>query len=108
MLRVGGHFLIANLCGFATASDIWVRRRDGASALVIQRYLEPHAIRAEWKQISVTNWHRPLSFYMGALLERGLRLCHFDEPAIPDPQDAKEIAYNGAPYLQIMEWHRDY
>ncbi|WP_299553721.1 class I SAM-dependent methyltransferase [uncultured Tateyamaria sp.] len=108
VLHPGGHFLIANLTGFATAADIkgggWSVRADGSREIVVQRYLEPHAILSEWKGISVTNWHRPLSFYMRALLDRGFQLCHFDEPAVVNPGHPKEAAYNNAPYQQIMEW----
>lgn len=108
VLRPNGFFLIANLTGFATAADVkgggWVIRPDGSREIVVRRYLEPHAVLSEWKGIRVTNWHRPLSFYMQALLSRGFALRHFDEPAVPDPCHPKEEAYNTAPYQQIMEW----
>lgn len=108
VLAPGGRLLIANLAGVATASDIkgggWELLPDGGRRLIIHRYLENHAILSEWKTMSVTNWHRPLSFYMQALLARGFQLTHFDEPAVPDPQDLKEEAYNQAPYQMIMEW----
>ncbi|WP_299207861.1 class I SAM-dependent methyltransferase [uncultured Tateyamaria sp.] len=108
VLRPGGRFLFANLTGFATASDIksggWRVQPDGARKIIVRRYLEPHAVKAEWKGITVTNWHRPLSFYMTHLLERGMTLTHFDEPAVPEPADLKEQAYNNAPYQLIMEW----
>ncbi len=111
VLRPGGHFLIANLTGFATAAGIkaggWARRPDGSTEIVVQRYLEPHATIADWKGIRVMNWHRPLSFYMQALLDRGFALRHFDEPGVPDPDSPKEAAYNGAPYQLIMEWQVD-
>ncbi|MGL4321429.1 MAG: class I SAM-dependent methyltransferase [Paracoccaceae bacterium] len=110
VLRSGGVFLIANLTGFATASAIkgggWSVREDGTTEVVVRRYLEPHATQAEWRGISVTNWHRPLSFYMTQLLQRGLQLVHFDEPAVPDPANFKETAYNSAPYQLIMEWRK--
>lgn len=108
VLRPGGRFLIANLTGFATASDIkgggWRVLPNGAREIIVSNYLEPHAVRAEWRGISVTNWHRPLSFYIGQLLARGMALTHLDEPAVPDPVDDKERAYNSAPYQLIMEW----
>jgi SAM-dependent methyltransferase len=111
VLRPGGAFLIANLTAFATAAAIktggWSVRDDGSTEVVVRRYLEPHATQAEWRGISVTNWHRPMSFYMTHLLQRGLRLVHFDEPAVPDPANFKETAYNSAPYQFIMEWRKD-
>lgn len=108
VLRPGGRFLIANLTGFATAADIkgggWRILPDGGREIVVRRYLEPHSIVARWKDIEVINWHRPLSFYMTQLLERGMRLKYFDEPAVLLPADPKEEAYNNAPYQLIMEW----
>ncbi len=108
VLRPGGHFLIANLTGFATAADIkgggWRILPDGSREIVVRRYLEPHTVVAEWKGIAVTNWHRPLSFYITQLLERGMALKFFDEPAVQHPTDPKEVAYNNAPYQLIMEW----
>lgn len=108
VLRPGGHFLIANLTGFATAADIkgggWRVLPDGGREIVVRRYLEPHSVLAEWKGIAVTNWHRPLSYYITQLLNRGMTLLHFDEPAVPQPVGAKEEAYNNAPYQLIMEW----
>lgn len=110
VLRPGGRFLIANLSGIATASDIkgggWQVLPDGGRQIVLRRYLEPRAVQSEWRGIAVTNWHRPLSFYMDALLRRGFALRHFDEPAVPDPAHWKEAAYNQAPYQQVMEWER--
>lgn len=110
VLRPGGHLLIANLTGFATAANIkgggWRILPDGSREIIVSRYLEPHGIAVEWKSIAVTNWHRPLSFYIGQLLQRGMTLTHFDEPAVPQPENPKETAYNNAPYQLIMEWQR--
>ncbi|WP_195821595.1 methyltransferase domain-containing protein [Roseobacter sp. MH60115] len=108
VLAPGGHFLIANLAGIATAADIkgggWEALPDGGRRIIIRHYLESRAMQSEWKGISVTNWHRPLSVYMQALLERGFHLTHFDEPSVPDPQWPQEEAYNQAPYQMMMEW----
>ncbi len=101
VLGPGGRFLIANLTGFATASEIkaggWRILPDGGREIVVRRYLEPHATVAEWKGIVVTNWHRPLSFYMTELLQRGMKLTHFDEPSVPHPENSKEQAYTMRP-----------
>ena len=108
VLRPGGRLLIANLTGFATAADIkgggWRVLPDGGREIVVRRYLEPHSLVVRWKDIAVINWHRPLSFYMTQLLERGMTLEYFDEPAVLQPADPKEAAYNNAPYQLIMEW----
>ena len=43
---------------------------------------------------------------MQALLQNGLRLVHFDEPA-PQGGDAQKAAhYRRAPWLHVMEWVR--
>jgi hypothetical protein len=60
-------------------------------------------VKVEWRGIRVANWHRPMSYCMRALLDRGFALARFDEPAVPDPATPKEVAYNHAPYQQIME-----
>lgn len=110
VLRPGGRFLIANLAGIATAADIkaggWEVLPDGGRRIIIRHYLSCHAVLSEWKDISITNWHRPLSFYMQALLARQFQLTHFDEPPVPDPQWPQEEAYNQAPYQMMMEWMR--
>ncbi|MEL6464784.1 MAG: class I SAM-dependent methyltransferase [Pseudomonadota bacterium] len=108
ILRPGGRLLFANLTGFATAADIkgsgWRVLPDGGREIVVRRYLEPHSLVVRWKDIAVINWHRPLSFYMTQLLERDMTLKYFDEPAVLQPVDSKEAAYNNAPYQLIMEW----
>jgi ubiquinone/menaquinone biosynthesis C-methylase UbiE len=110
VLRPGGVLLIANLTGFATASAIkgggWTVRDDGTTEIVLRNYLEPHANLAEWRGIRVTNWHRPLSFYMTQLLQRGFALVYFDEPAVLDPATFKKVAFNNAPYQIMMEWRK--
>lgn len=108
VLSPGGRFLIANLTGFATAAGIkdggWRTRPDGAREIVVRNYLQTRPVLADWKGIRVTNWHRPLSAYVTALLDRGRTLTHFDEPPGPDPADPKDAAYNHAPYQLVMEW----
>ncbi len=108
VLAPGGHFLVANLASFATASNItaggWIRRADGAREMVVANYLQHVGVSFEHGGFSATNWHRPLSFYMQALLGRGFALRHFDEPAVTDPTHPKREAYNNAPYLFVMEW----
>lgn len=108
VLRPGGRLLIANLNSWNTASQTaakgWTRNDDGAARMIVDRYFEEHAFRADWKGISILNWHRPLSFYMQTLLALGFELVHFDEPRARSGAGAKAKRYNRAPYLYLMEW----
>lgn len=107
VLRPGGRLLIGNLNSWITASHIksdgWSRGVDGAATMTINRYLEEYANWFEWSGMRIQNWHRPLVFYMQALLELGFQMCHFDEPAASEESDQ---TYNAAPYLYLMEWKK--
>ena len=48
----------------------------------------------------------PLSAYMQAFLECGLRLLHFDEPASRDPNTSPTDFYNRVPYFVVMHWQK--
>lgn len=108
VLRPGGHLLIANLnawkTGSLTKSENWQRDGDGAATMTVDRYLEEHVHWGEWAGMRIQNWHRPLSFYMTALLDLGLKLTHFDEPRANG--GALNEAYNCAPFLMMMEWKK--
>jgi hypothetical protein len=110
VLAPGGTLLIANLASFSTAGaeDGWIAAPDGTRrGFALDRYLEERAIPAEWDGIRIVNWHRPLSRYLGVLLEQGLRLVHFSEPPATGP-DAEEIAeYARAPWAYVMEWLKE-
>ncbi|MGR3714081.1 MAG: class I SAM-dependent methyltransferase [Shimia sp.] len=105
VLRPGGKLLIANLNSWTTASQSKgppVRNSDGSQTLLMDRYLDIFPSWAEWNDIRIQNWHRPMSFYMQQLLQTGFTLAHFDEPkAVGDHAEF----YNRAPYLYLMEWH---
>lgn len=107
-LRPGGSLLIANLTSFNTAGqpDGWHRDAEGEPRFAIDHYLEERAIRASWRGIHILNWHRPLSTYMGLLLDLGLQLAHFSEPAPTGGDPAKADLYRRVPYFHIMEWHK--
>ncbi|WP_407181044.1 class I SAM-dependent methyltransferase [Bradyrhizobium sp. STM 3562] len=84
VLEPGGSLLIANLTGFvsARANEGWVKDEEGRSLhFAVDRYLEEYPLWLEWAGIRIENWHRPLSAYMAALLETGLTLTFFSEPA---------------------------
>ncbi len=107
VLRPGGRLLIANLNPWTTASQAHGYpevKPDGTTTLIMDRYLNCFASWAEWSDIRIQNWHRPLSFYMQTLLTAGFQLTHFDEPKATG--GARAESYNRAPYLHIMEWQR--
>ena len=77
-----------------------------ATGYLIDNYLDSRAEWESWNGILIRNWHRPFHLYMQALLQNGLRLVHFDEPA-PQGGDPQTVArYRRAPWLHVMEWVR--
>ncbi|HEY4163138.1 MAG TPA: class I SAM-dependent methyltransferase [Dongiaceae bacterium] len=108
VLKPRGTLLIANLTSFNTASpsEGWVEDVDGHARFYIDHYLEERAEWVGWRGIRIVNWHRPLSAYMSLLLDAGLLLRHFDEPA-PHGGDPEKIArYRRVPWFLIMEWQK--
>lgn len=108
VLRPGGALLIANLQSFYTAGQPrgWAPGADGAESFEVDRYMEPRAVRVEWRGIRIVNHHRPLGAYMRALIGAGLTLTHFEEPA-PSGGDPDQIArYERVPYFLLMEWRK--
>lgn len=89
----GGALLIANLNSFNTAfAHIgWAKGRDGQRiCFPIDNYLQERAMWIEYRGLRILNHHRPMSTYMRALLNTGLRLVHFDEPRpTPDAPASK-------------------
>jgi SAM-dependent methyltransferase len=105
VLRPGGALLIANLTGFTTAGMVFGGRRPRTGDKRAG-YLDEHASTVRWGDISIRNWHRPLSTYMTALLQEGLSLRHFSEPAPHGGPQEKVSRYLKAPYFLIMEWEK--
>jgi SAM-dependent methyltransferase len=108
VLQPGGTLLIANLNSFNTAGmpTGWARDENGQTRFFIDNYLEERAEWVSWRGIRVQNWHRPLSTYMSLLLEQGLQLRHFDEPAPHGGDPARADRYRRVPYFLIMEWQK--
>lgn len=96
VLAPGGTLLIANLTSFNTA-------QSGGTG---QDYLDEFAAWEEWRGIRVLNWHRPLARYMTLLLDAGLMLRHFDEPAPTGGDPAKAARFRRLPNYLIMEWQK--
>ena len=110
VLRPGGALLIANLTSFATASAVpgggWTREDGRPPRFVIDNYLTERGEWSSWDGIRIVNWHRPLGAYMSALLEQGLVLRHFSEPAPSGGGSERVARYNRVPYLMMMEWEK--
>ncbi len=110
VLAPGGTLLIANLTSFTTAGmeTGWAEAPDGTRLhFTLDRYLEERAVEVEWDGIRIVNWHRPLSRYLGLLLEQGLRLVHFAEPGASGPNLQEIAEYERVPWVYVMEWQKD-
>lgn len=108
VLRPGGRLLIANLNNFNTAiiPETRIRTPDGQHRFHIDYYLDERATWQEWRGIRILNWHRPLATYMTLLLDAGLELRHFAEPAPVGGDAALNERYRRSPYFIIMEWEK--
>lgn len=108
VLAPGGALLIANLTSFSTAAmpQGWTKDAEGRPCFVIDRYLEERAEWVSWRGIRIRNWHRPLGTYMSLLLEQGLELRHFAEPAPQGGDAGKAERYRRVPWFLIMEWRK--
>lgn len=110
VLRPEGRLLLANLNGFNTAGvEIgWTRDEHGKKKhYPIDHYLRERSTWIEYRGIRIVNHHRPLSTYMRLLLEHGLRLTFFDEPApTADAPAARANDYVRAPWFLVLEWEK--
>lgn len=109
VLRPGGTLLIANLTSFSSAGQPagWTRRGcEVEPSWAIDHYLEERADWVSWRGIRIRNWHRPLSTYMRLLLDQGLLLRHFAEPAPNGGDPATVERHRRVPYFLIMAWQK--
>ena len=108
VLKPGGALLIANLNSFNTAGAGagWVKDSAGQRLhYPIDNYLVERSLWLEYRGIRIVNHHRPLSTYLRALLDAGLRLTYFDEPApSADASTSRARSYCRAPWFLVMEW----
>lgn len=108
VLKPGGHVLIANLTSFFTSNGVtgWIKGDDGRDHHPLGEYLEEKADWFEWDGLRIRNWHRPMSAYMGALLDAELTLTCFKEPT-PTGGPAERVArYRRTPFTMMMEWRK--
>lgn len=108
VLVPGGTLLIANLQAFNTASPDqgWTHEPDGSRRFCIDHYFEERAEWVAWRGIRIRNWHRPLSAYFSALLDRGFQLRAFDEPLPQGVDDDKARRYRRVPNFLMMRWEK--
>jgi len=110
VLKPGGALLIANSTSFNTAGlgEGLGKSYDAAGRFryAIDAYLEERAYWTAWKGIRIVNHHRPLETYMRLLLEAGLTLTHFAEPAPTGGDPATVDRYRRAPWFHVMEWRK--
>lgn len=109
VLRPGGALVICNT-SFVSAASPWVRDESARRTYrTIDRYMEERALHLQWKGISITNWHRPLSAYMDALLGEGLILERFLEP-MPEDESLRDDPYCEdwfrVPEFVVMRWRK--
>jgi SAM-dependent methyltransferase len=108
VLRPGGTLLIANLTSFNTAGAEhgWVKSALGRRLhYPVDDYLDERAVWTAWGGIRILNHHRPMRTYLQLLLDAGLRLTYFDEPApTPEASPSRAASYRRAPYFLVMEW----
>lgn len=109
VLRPNGRLVVANLSSFSTSSAIFGKRickETGEQLRPLGDYLKEEKAWFEWDGLRIQNWHRPLSVYMKAFLNAGLRLQYFDEP-IPSGGPSERVqSYQRMPYLMMMEWQK--
>jgi SAM-dependent methyltransferase len=110
VLTPGGTLLIANLNSFVTAcGDVgWIKDEQGSRHhYPVDHYLEERAMWVAWGDIRIVNYHRPLSAYMGALIDAGLRLIRLDEPSPSDVSPrGRAHDYRRVPWFLVMEWQK--
>lgn len=109
VLKPGGTLLVANLTSFNTAGieHGWIKDADGKRLhYAIDRYLDERAPWVAWGGIRLRNWHRPLSTYMTLLIDQGLVLRFFAEPAPVGGPPERIDQHRRAPYFMVMEWQK--
>jgi len=115
VLRGGGELVmsITHPC-FSAPVSRWIRDdKGGLEVFAVDRYFE----RIAWKDMITAKFrapilrrHRPLEDYMGAPLERGLRLREFHEPSVTDEELRLSHRFrklSRIPYFLFMSWIKE-
>lgn len=109
VLRPGGRFVVCGI-SFMSAGNGWIRDAHGRRLYyAIDDYMTERGQELEWRDIKITNWHRPLSAYMGAFLAAGLILEAFLEPIPADDSLRKDPRFEDwyrVPNFVVMRWRK--
>jgi SAM-dependent methyltransferase len=111
ILKPGGRCMVINTSSMDTASDsMWLRDENNKKiAWLVEKYAKPHHITAEWADIKIINYHRPLSHYFQAFLKANFTLLDFLEPVPTDEQIEAEpglASYLIVPFFNIHYWQK--
>jgi len=94
---------------FITTSPTgWMKDESGKKIkFPVDHYTFESGSKVAWRGIEVVNYHRPMSAYMSAFLNEGLRLVSYEEP-LPSPEsvtDHPDLAdYLRVSVFTVMEW----
>lgn len=104
----GGVMIVCNLNAFITSSGGWIKDGEGLKLhYPVDNYMEERSSWFSWEGVTVMNWHRPLSSFMTLMLQMGLVLRKFIEPA---PESAmhnpKLDVHVRAPYFLVTVWQK--
>ena len=81
ILKPGGKLVAANITSAIGVGPGWVKDETGKKLYwPLDGYAFESGMRVSWCGIEIVNYHRPLSQYMQAFLQQGLKLENFMEP----------------------------
>ena len=114
VLRPGGLMLVANLHAHATArprdwpgeGGHWVIEEGVHKHLAVDEIQLERGVPTAWDGIRITNYHRPLSAYLGAFLAAGLTLRQFEDPPFTGPEGEAKEKFRRAPWAFFMSWEK--
>lgn len=109
VLKPGGRLVYVNLQAYCTSpGQSWVRDEEGKDLYFpIDHDAFEHGSWAEWRDIRIANYHRPLGAYMTAFLSAGFKLVRFEEP-LPDWSEwGYDSRYARVPWAHLMEWVKE-
>lgn len=106
LLRPGGEFIVVTISNLASTTPGWVKDENGNKLYrYVDRYMEHFGMDLEWRNIRITNFHRPLSYILNLFLQNSFVLTQFLEPLPPqtDPQYPFEFR---CPNFQIYSFRK--
>lgn len=93
--------------GWDSSAAAWIAEQGERGDYAREFVLDPVMLgRIAWRGIRLRNWHRPLSTYMTLLIDQGLVLRFFAEPAPVGGAPERIDQHRRAPYFMVMEWQK--